>query len=749
MRIIVFCLLSLYFISVSQAATENTHITDIQVRGNQFVETGSILANLNSRKDQNIDANKIAQDIRKLMKSGFYQDVRVLFEQGNLIFEVVENPMIASLDIEGNKEILDKKLITFLSLKPGRILSAAGIRRDETKMRKEYLKKGFYQVEINAEKRMLEDGRVALTFNVNEGEVTRIKRIRFVGNQAFNDIELQNVTASRAADFVAWFADRDVFDSERLKADTQMLMKWYLDHGYIDAQVESTLASLSADKRWFYINFNIHEGPQYKVRKLDIVGDITPDKKTLEETIELKSGELYSLQALQTTIETMTTTIGNEGFAFANVTPEFHRDLNTHVVDIQFNIQKGREIYIRRINITGNSKTEDQVVRRELRQQEGARYSATNYNLSKKRLQRKDYFEKSQFTFKQTNKENQVDLAINVEEKKTGSFSIGAGYSQLEKTFFTGKLQERNFLGKGLGANLNASIGGLTQNFNVSITEPYFLDQELSLTTNIFKTQSNLQTITQYTQNNTGGGLNLGIPLSEELSYSIGYQYTRTDLSNIPVGASLFLLSQAGVNTTSEISQGISWDSRDRIVAATHGNVQTIGFNIAGAGGDNFFTEINASSKWYFSASEKFTFNPQISWRQINAYNQKVTPIYRRYSMGGMGSLRGFDNFGVSILDPVNGDIIGGTQMVQASFNVFTPLPYITTKGFRGVFFLDAGNVADKTKPLQWRTMRVSYGFAIEWLSPIGPVGLIWGYPLKKQPGDRLKSFEFAIGTGF
>ncbi|MDQ6962196.1 MAG: outer membrane protein assembly factor BamA [Mariprofundaceae bacterium] len=749
MKIIVFCFLSILFTSSVQANEQDVYVSDIQVRGNQFVETDHILANLVSQKAKDINNNHIAKDIRRLMKTGFYQDVRVLYENGVLIFKVIENPMIASLDFEGNDEILTKKLTPLLSLKPGRILSMAAMQKDETRLRKEYLKKGFYQVDIKVTPKKLSDGRVALTFYIEEGDVTRIKRIRFIGNNAFSDQDLQGVTMSRAADFVAWFGDRDIFDSERLKADAQVLMKWYLDHGYLDAQVESTIASLSADKRWFYINFNIHEGPIYKVRKLSLSGDIVPDRKTLKSKILLEYGETYSLTALQSTLSAMTEAVGNEGFAFANVTPEFHRDLNTNTVDIRFNVEKNREIYIRRIFITGNSKTEDEVVRRELRQHEASRYDASKYNMSKKRLNRKDFFEKVRFSFKETNEQSQVDLEVAVEEKKTGSFSIGAGYSQLEKTFFTGKLEERNFLGKGLGANLNASIGGTTQNFNLSITEPYFLGEELSLTTNVFKTQSNLQTITQYTQNNTGGGLTLGVPLTEEMSYSIGYQYTGTNLTNIPVNASLLLLSQAGINVTGEVSQAIGWDNRDKVLASTSGSTHSLSVNIAGIGGDNYFTEFSVASKWYTQLAPRYILNPQVSLRQISGYKKKNVPIYRRYSIGGMGSLRGFDNFGVSILDPVTGDIIGGNQMMKASLNLFVPLPYVKTGGFRGVFFLDAGTVADKTNSLQWRTMRASYGFAIEWLSPIGPVGLIWGYPIRQQPGDRLKAFEFALGSGF
>lgn len=749
MKIIVFCFLSFLLTSVVQAKETDVYVNNIEVRGNQFVETGRILANLVSQKNQDINRSHIAKDIRRLMKTGFYQDVRVLHENGVLIFEVIENPMIAALDFEGNDEILTKKLKPLVSLKPGRIVSIAAIKKDEIRLRKEYLKKGFYQVDIHVEQKKLSDGRISLTFHIDEGDVTRIKRIRFIGNKSFSDRDLQDVTMSRAADFMAWFGDRDVFDSERLKADSQMLMKWYLDHGYLDAQVESTIASLSPDKRWFYIHFNIHEGPIYRVRKLSVSGDMVPSRKALKSTISLEYGENYSLQALQNTINAMTETVGDEGFAFANITPEFHRDLNTNTVDIRFHVEKNREIYIRRILITGNSKTEDEVIRRELRQHEASRYSAKNYNLSKKRLNRKDFFEKVRFSFKETEQSNQVDLEVAVQEKKTGSFSIGAGYSQLEKTFFTGKLEERNFLGKGLGANLNASIGGATQNFNISITEPYFLNQELSLTTNVFKTQSDLQTVTQYTQDNVGGGLTLGVPLTEEMSYSIGYQYTRTNLTNIPAGSSLLLLSQAGTNITGEISQAIGWDNRNRVLAATEGSAHSISLNIAGIGGDNYFTEISTSSKWYTELAPRYTFNPQISWRQISGYKKKPVPIYRRYSMGGMGSLRGFDNYGISILDPLSGDIIGGNQMIQASLNLFVPLPYVETGGFRGVFFLDAGTVADKTNSLQWRTMRASYGFAIEWLSPIGPVGLIWGYPIRQQPGDRLKAFEFALGSGF
>ncbi|MDT8375822.1 MAG: outer membrane protein assembly factor BamA [Mariprofundaceae bacterium] len=740
-------------------------VSSIEVTGNRYVEAAAIQANIETKVGQPLSKKMISQDVKRLFKTGYFEDVYVVGnpeESGvRLIYTVKENPLISTLTILGNDEIVDKDIKPKLSLKPGRVYSAATLRSDRNTIRKAYLKKGYYQVDVTAETVIEKDGRVALTLNVSEGEVTHIKRIRFINNSAFSDGELRDVLASQESGFISWFSDRDVFDKERFGGDAQLLQQHYLNNGYLDVAIESAQLSLTPDKKAFYLTFALHEGPQYTVSGIDIQGDLVPSREALMEAVELKEGEIYSVTDLRNSITAMEEKVGDEGYAFASVTPLLKRDVAQKQVAITFDIEKGREVYIERIQISGNEKTEDRVVRRELRQFEGARYSATNVKLSKDRLNRSKLYRDLRVNLEKGEADDQVQMNVNVEEDKTGSFSVGAGYSQLEKVTFAATLEERNFLGKGYTTKVGADVGSATQNFNVSLADPYFLDSDVGASLNLFKTQTKLGDIVDYKQDSMGGGVNFALPLSEHLTYSIGYQYNRTELTDIPVDASLILRAQEGLQTTGEVRQSLNWDTRDRAIAPSEGHQESLGVNIAGLGGSNKFAELAASTQSYFSLGKGFILSPALSASYIKGFAPSEIPIYRRYSLGGIGSLRGFDSYGVSIRDPATGDILGGDKKIQASLDLFFPMPYMETAGFRGVIFLDAGSTwgsvstsvgalsLNVSEQFSTSTIRASTGLGVEWMSPVGPLSLVWGIPINKVAGDITRSFEFGLGVGF
>ncbi len=741
------------------AADIGKRIVAIETSGNRYVERAAILANIESKTGELLSRRQISRDVRALFKTGFFADVHVegVPEKNGirLIYVVKENPLIAKLSILGNDEIVDKDLKPKLGLKPGRMFSAAKLRKDRNIIRKAYLKKGYYQVDVTAEKVLREDGRIDLTLHVHEGNITHIKRIRFVGNKAFSDETLRDELASRQSDFASWFSDRDVFDRERFGADTQLLRQYYMNHGYLDVKVESAQLSLTPDKGSFYLTFSLYEGPQYSIDQIELQGDLVPSREALLEAIELEKGEMYSVTALRNSITALEEIVGDEGYAFASVTPLFKRDVESQKLSVTFDIEKGREVYVERIEISGNEKTTDKVVRRELRQYEGERYTASGVKRSKERLQRLRLFKDVRVNLEKEDEADRVRMNVNIEEDKTGSFSAGAGYSGLEKVFLTAKIEERNFLGKGYTTNLSADVGSKTQNLNASVSDPYFLDSDVSASLSLFKTQTKLGDIVNYKQDSFGGGVNFGIPITEFLTYSIGYQYNHSKLFDILQPASLVLLSQEGVQTTGELIQFISWDTRDRTIAPSKGHVEQLGLNVAGLGGQNRFYEITASSKSYFSLSEGFVLRPAFAAKTINGYGGKELPIYRRYSLGGIGSLRGFDSFGVTLRDAATGEVIGGDKQLNASLDLFFPLPYMETAGFRGVLFFDAGTVWGSipafniSEPFSSSNIRTSVGVGIEWMSPVGPLSLAWGFPITKVAGDIKRNFGFALGVGF
>ncbi len=758
--------LAIVLAPIVPAQAKDLIIDALQFSGNRYIENGVILDSMDSRVGQVFDRHVLSRDIRRLYRLGYFSDIRAegLEHDGKLTLKiwVKENPLIASFSIDGNRAVTDKDLKQRLKLKEGMVFSDSKLRIDLNTIRRLYMKDGFYQLNIDVEKKMLDDGRLALTLKLDEGEKTHVQQIRFVGNHAFSDAELRKQIRTRESDFMTWFSDRDIVDSKRFGEDAQILTQYYQDHGHLDARVNSAQLSLAPGKQAFYLTFNLHEGPVYTIDSLSFRGDIVPSEEALKAALTLREGQHYSLSQLRESIQKLTEVVGNEGYAFATVTPLFQRDLEARKVGITFDIRKGREVYIHRIEIEGNQKTNDAVVRREMRLDESARYSAEGMRLSKERLHRSQLFKDVRISMPETNVDDKVDVKVKVEEDRTGSLIVGAGFSQLEKVMLRLKVSEKNFLGRGIGTNLTADVGAVTQNINASITDPYFLGRDIAATLRINKTQTQLQAITQYKQNNIGAGFDLSFALSEYMRYAFGYDYLRAKLTDIANTASLILQAQAGVQTTGELTQSLTWDSRDRIVGTKRGYAHTLSLGIAGLGGANRFIEPGLSLSAYFPLSEDFTLRTKLGGRSIIGYAGKQVPIYRRYSLGGVGSLRGFDYYGVSLRDPAApNDPVGGDKQATASIDLFFPIPYMETSGFRGSLFMDAGTVwgaahttvggiaINVAAPFSTASIRTSYGFGLEWASPIGPITLTWGKAARIQPGDFTRTFEFGLGSSF
>ncbi len=747
-------------------------ILSIDVQGNRYVERETVLAKMHSRVGQQLDRRTLSKDVRRLYKSGFFKDVRFVGRRVargiHLICKVKEYPLIAKLEMEGNKKFRYKDLKLRMKLKPGAVFNPMNETADRNLLLKGYLKKGYYQVDIHFDATPRKDGRVDLLIRVDEGAVTRISRIYMVGNKAFSDSKLRGAIFSKQTDFMAWLMNKDVFDRKKFGADGQMLQRFYLNHGYLDMRLDSRQVIMSEDKRSFALVFGVHEGAQYHISKVDVQGDLVPDKQTLLDLIEFEPGDEYSIDALQATIKAITERVANEGYAFASVTPMMKRNIEDHTVAITFDVEKGEEIYVERIEISGNEKTDDIVIRRMLKQHEGARYYGRQVNESKEDLLRAPYIEDVRVSLPKSSASDKVIAKVKVKEKRSGSISGGIGYSQQEKVILTAKISESNLFGKGYQASLNGTYGRVTQNVTASFTDPYFLDSNVSASIHGSKVKTNPLTTANYLTNSSAIGVDFSIPITHRLSYGIGYQFSNTNLSGIDPNASLLLRAQEGNNRIGELTQSLVWDSRDRLVAPRSGHIEALRFNVAGPGGDKQFWEASASSSLYlpFDEDELYVLNPSVEASTLGSLRGSNAPLWRRYSLGGIGSLRGFDSYGVSLRDAATGDAVGGDKMVRGSINMFVPIPMIDTPNLRGVLFADTGTVwglPDKAQvpgaggtlivngptKFAFSDLRYSAGFGLEWISPIGPIGLMWSYALKKQPGDVPRVFEFMLGSSF
>jgi len=765
-----FSLISLPSTPVLADETNNasTVILSIHVEGNHFVESKTVLAKLQTKVGQQLNRRQLSHDVRRLYKTGFFSDISFIGSKTThgikLICHVKEFPLIAKITIKGNEEHSSKDLQLRMKLKPGRIFNPVNRRKDRNALIKGYLKKGFYQVKVTFIPTTLKDGRINLLVQVHEGEVTRISRIHFIGNKKFTGNALRKQIATKQPDVTTLMTSRDVFDQKRFGADGQMLQQFYMNNGYLDMKIESSQITVAEDKKSFSLTFSLHEGQPYTVSSLDIQGDLVPDKETLQDLIKLKANKTYILKDMQTTIAAITARIGDEGYAFATVTPLLNRNIDDHTVAITFDIEKGKKVYIERIDITGNEKSVDSVVRRLIIQNEGARYSGTQIKTSKESLSRTRFIDDVRISHPKGSSPDKVRMKVDITEKKSGSISGGIGFSQREKVILTAKVADSNLFGKGYQASLNGQYGRITQDINASLTDPFFLGSHVSASINVFKRKTDPLTTVTFRTDSFGGGLGFGFPITHKLTYGLNYQINSTNLLQVPANSSLLTLSQQGKQTIGEIIQSLSWDSRDRFTAPTTGHVAAVSFGASGLGGKTRFWESRVSIKSYFPFGEdhQFVLNPSFGGAIIRPYSKSEVPLFRRFSLGGVGSMRGIDSNGISLRDPNTNEALGADKQLRASLNLFFPPPFISsTAGVRGVIFADAGTVwgsvsttvgnqtLSVSEPFALSRVRYTAGFAIEWLSPVGPVGLIWAFPIKTLPGDQERSFEFVLGGAF
>ncbi len=744
-------------------------IAAIEVQGLRMLDARAALDLLTFHEGEALDRARLGESVKRLFRSGLFRDVEVRAEQARdgvrLVLRVKENPIIATLRFEGNDEFSDKTLKTRLKmLRPGRVLSPQAVHKALLRIRKGYFKKGYYQVQVEVRTHERSDGRVDVVVAIDEGAQTRIKRIGFLGVHAFAPEELAHRIISKAESMGTAITDRDVFARDKTAADVQLIEEFYQNRGFLDARVESATARVALDRSGFILAYGVREGVRYRIGEVRLSGDLVPSEAALRKRLKLHPGEWYSLKKLRETIEALTEAVGEEGYAYANVTPLFRRDPENGLVDVTFEIEKGPEIYIRRIEITGNERSDDETIRRELRQDEAARYDARRMRLSKRRVKRLESVKDARFTLKRRmDAPNLADLDVELEEQKTGSLSFGIGYSQLEKTFIQGRVSEKNLFGKGYQASFNGQIGARTQNFTLSFTDPYFLGDDLAATWTLYNQDTRFNqviTTVAYQTRSAGGSFSLSWPIGEFWSLGASYRYDRTNLANVPAGASLLVRAQAGRHTTGELGFSVSYDTRDRTIAPTDGAFASLALNAAGLGGTSRFTEARLSLRAYHAldAEGSWVLAPAM---ELGAIGGPRLPLYRRYSLGGLGSVRGFDYYGISLRDPATQEALGGNRMWTVNLNLYTPVPGLQTAGFRGVVFADAGTVwgavheqlgaqrIDVTQRFSSGSMRASVGFGFEWISPIGPIGMYWGFPVRKQAQDVVRRFEFALGAMF
>jgi outer membrane protein insertion porin family len=747
----------------SAYAVEPFTIKDIRVEGIQRTEAGTVFSYLPVKVGDTMDDQQAVLAIRALYSTGFFKDVRLEVEQGVLIVQVRERPTIANIEINGVKDFPQDKLkesLKVVGLAEARIFDKNVLDKATQELKRQYVASGKYSVNVKASVAELERNRVGIVFNVVEGEVSKIKQINIVGNRDYKEAALLDMMKLHTPDWLSWYTKNDQYSKQKLAADIEAIRSFYMDNGYLEFRVDSTQVSISPDKKDIYITLNLSEGEKYTVSKVEISGNTLIPKEEIEKLIQVKKGDAFSRMALTDTNKKIGERFGQEGYAFANMNavPEMNKE--KHEVAFNFMIDPGQRVYVRRINIAGNSKTRDEVIRREFRQAEGAWFDGDKINKSKQRVDKLDFFEEVNVeTQPVQGTTDQLDVNVSIKEKSTGSITAGAGYSKAEGGIvLTGGVTQTNVFGSGnfLSAQINTS--NINRVYALSYTNPYFTDDGVSRGFDLYKrnidTSSSL--VSAYTSHTLGGGMRFGVPIGEDKSINYGLSIENTQLGTFatsPTSLKNYVNTFGASNSTVLATLGWGRDSRDSAIYTTSGTVQSASVEIALPVLDTRYYKLNYQHQWFYPLSSDFTLMLSGGVGFGGGYAGKSMPFFKNYYAGGTGSVRGYEPNSLGPRDS-SGTAIGGTRRVVGGAELLMPVPGMgKDKSVRLSGFVDAGAVYGPgygADDLPGSTgLRSSVGAAITWISPMGPLKFSYAIPLNKKPEDKLQKFQFSMGTTF
>ncbi len=733
-------------------------VRDIRVEGIQRTDAGTVFSYLPVKVGETFTDEKATAALKALYATGFFKDVRIDVDKDVLVVVVDERPAIASIEFTGLKEFDKdtlKKALKDIGLSETAIFDKAILDRSEQELKRQYLTRGKYGAQVTTTVTPLERNRVNITFNIDEGDVATIKQIHVVGNKAFPEKTLIKELALTTPGWFTWYTKSDQYSKQKLNGDLESLRSYYLNRGYLEFNVESTQVSITPDKKDIYITVNLTEGEKYTVSDVKIAGEALVTEEELKKLVKLKAGETYSGEKLTESTKAIQDRLGALGYAFANANaaPELNRE--AHTVAFTIFVDPGRRVYVRRINVNGNTKTRDEVVRREFRQAEGGWYDVDAIKLSKERLERLAYFKDVNVETPQVSGTNdQVDVNVAVTEKPTGSFNVGAGFSQADKVILTTSVQQDNLFGSGQNVSLRLDTSRLNRTAALSTTNPYFTDNGVSRTVDVFYRTTNPSSISlgDFSLRTAGAGLTFGVPFTEYDTVFFGarYEHTRIDLTDTSPLVYINYVAQFGPSTNA-VTATVGWqrDSRDSAITATKGRYQRASLETTLPTGQLRYYRASYQHTYYYPITPNYTlsFNGEVDYG--HGFGGRPLPVFKNFYAGGIGSVRGFETSSLGPRD-VNGDPIGGAKRFNGNIELLFPLPGTgKDRAFRGFTFFDTGAVYGETQRIKADGLRYSAGFGINWLSPIGALRLSYAIPFKTKPDDRLQRLQFTIGNQF
>ncbi len=737
---------------MSAAAAQERMIGSVLVEGNERIEADTVRSYVSVGPGDQFDADAVNESLKALFESGLFADVAIRREGNALIVSVVENPIINRVVFEGNDAIDDDELEAEIQLQPRVVYTRPRVQADLQRLTEIYRRSGRFAASIEPKVVQLPQNRVDLVFEVNEGPVTEVRRINFIGNTHFSDSALRDVIQTVENAWYRFATSADTYDPDRLTFDRELLRRFYLANGYVDFRVISAVAELTPDRNDFIITFSIEEGERYRVAALDIdsrLRDLTPED--LLPVIEIEAGDWYDAEQVEESLVALTEVIGSLGYAFVDVQPRVDRDRETTSVDVTFEIDEGPRVYVERIDIVGNARTLDEVIRREFRLAEGDAFSTALIRRSRQRIRNLGYFSKVDISTSEGSAPDRSIVTVEVAEVPTGELSFGAGVSSADGVLGDIAIRERNLLGRGQDLRLALTVSARRQEIDLSFTEPYFLDRDVAAGFDIFQRTIDLQEESSFDRATVGFVVRVGYPLSEHFRHSVSYTLKNDDVGSVAADTSQYIADQEGETTTSAVSHTLSYDIRDNRIDPTDGFFARFGQELAGLGGDSRYLKHTLTYGHFYSIADGWVLSGIARAGHIAGIDDDVG-IVDRFFLGGR-RLRGFEPSGVGPRDARTDDALGGNLFYSLSGELGFPLGVGDELNLRGAVFADAGSLTDidATGPdlLDEASPRLSVGVGINFRSPIGPIRLDFSRALIKEDFDRTEDFRFSFGTRF
>lgn len=749
---------ALYLLPLSTFAQSREFVVrDIRVEGLQRTEAGTVFSYLPVKVGDTFTDRSATDSIKALFATGFFKDVRIEAEGDVLVVIVEERPAIGELNINGAKEFDKdtlKKALKEIGLSESKIFDRALLERAEQELKRQYLSRGKYSAELKTSVVPMERNRVSVSIDIKEGESASIKSIRILGAGAFPEKELLGQFELNAGGFFSFFSKSDRYSRQKLSGDLEKLRSYYLNNGYMEFNIDSTQVQISPNKQDVYITINIKEGEKFLLGNVKLAGELIGRDDEFNSLVKIKPGETFNGQAMSDLQKAISDRMGAYGYAFANVNAAPDIDRDKRVVDFTLYVDPGRRVYVRRINIGGNTRTQDEVVRREMRQFESSWYDAEKIRLSKDRLNRLGYFKEVNIdTPPVDGTADQIDVNVTVAEKPTGNLLLGAGFSSTDKLILSAAVQQQNLFGTGKTLGLEFNTSRLNRTIAISQTDPYFTADGISRSFDVFQRTTNpaVLGLGDYRITSTGAGIRFGYPLSEFERVTFGTSFEQTDLSVGQFAPTRFKLFANDFGAQSDAilaSIGYVRDNRDSALTPTRGFLRRVNTEVTLPVAEQRFVRTTYQETHYIPIGRRFTLGLNGELTAGAGLDNQPYPVFRNVFAGGIGSVRGFQTASIGPRDE-NGIPIGGSKRLIGSAEFYFPLPGSFDRSFRLFTFLDVGNVFTPSQQLSFADMRASTGLGLSWVSPVGPLKFSFGRPLNSRPGDRTQTIQFTVGTGF